>query len=86
MGADVNPNIGKLNGLHSTEFQAALGPHGLLRQNTKGENLLHVYIAHVMNTFFETKWEARDTALEQAIDPQVWALWILACLTYVSAL
>ncbi len=58
MGADVNSNIGKLDGLHSTEFRAALGPHGLLRRNKKGENLLHIYLAHrlrVMNTFFETK-------------------------------
>ena len=26
MGADVNSNIGKLDGLHSTEFRAALEP------------------------------------------------------------
>ena len=58
MGANVNSNIGKLDGLHSSEFQAALGPHGLPRRNKKGENLLHIYLAHrlrVMNTFFETK-------------------------------
>jgi hypothetical protein len=58
MDANVNSNIGKLNGLHSTEFRAALGPHGLLRRNKKSENLLHIYLAHclrVMNTFFETK-------------------------------
>ena len=58
MGADVNSNIGKLDGLHSTEFRAALGPHGLPRRNKKGETLLHIFLAHclrVMNTFFETK-------------------------------
>jgi hypothetical protein len=55
MGADVNSNIGKLDGLHSTEFRAALGPHGLPRRNKKGENLLHIYLTHrlrVMNYFF----------------------------------
>jgi hypothetical protein len=58
MGADVNSNLGKLDGLHSTEFPAALGPHGLPRRNKKGKNLLHIYLAHhlrIMNTFFETK-------------------------------
>jgi len=56
MGADINSNIGTLDDLHSTEFCAALGPHGLSKRNKKGENLLHVYLAHqlrVMNTFFE---------------------------------
>jgi len=56
MGADINSNIGTLDDLHSTEFRAALGPHGLSKCNKKGENLLHVYLAHqlrVMNTFFE---------------------------------
>jgi len=56
MGADINSNIGTLDDLHSTEFRAALGPHGLSKRNKKGENLLHVYLAHqlrVMNTFFE---------------------------------
>ena len=58
MGANVNSNIGKRNGIHSTEFHTALGPHGLPRRNMKGKSLLHVYLAHrlqVMNTFFETK-------------------------------
>jgi hypothetical protein len=58
MGAIVNSNIGKRDGIHSTEFCAALGPHGLLRCNMKGESLLYVYLAHrlqVMNTFFKTK-------------------------------
>ena len=61
MGADVNSNIGKSDGIHSTEFRAALGPHGLPKRNMKGANLLHIYLAHrlrVMNTFFETKSES----------------------------
>ena len=61
MGADVNPNIGKSDGIHSTEFRVALGPHGLPKRNMKGANLLHIYLAHrlrVMNTFFETKSES----------------------------
>jgi len=56
MGADINSNIGTFDNLHSTEFRAALGPHGRFKRNNKGENLLHVYLAHrlrVMNTFFE---------------------------------
>jgi hypothetical protein len=58
MGADVNSNIGKHNGIHSTEFCTALGPHGLAKRNMKGESLLHICLAYqlrVMNTFFETK-------------------------------
>jgi hypothetical protein len=58
MGADVNSNIGKLDGVASVEFHSALGPHGLPRRNMKGESLLHVYLGHrlrVMNTFFESK-------------------------------
>ena len=46
MGADVNSNIGKCDGIQSMEFCAALGPHGLPKRNTKGENLLHIYLAH----------------------------------------
>ena len=52
MGADVNSNIGKHNGIHSTEFCTVLGPHGLAKRNMKGESLLHIYLAHqlrVMN-------------------------------------
>ncbi len=58
MGADVNLNIGTLDALHSTEFHATLGPHGLPKRNKKGKNLLHLYLAHrlrIMNTFFEAK-------------------------------
>jgi hypothetical protein len=58
MGADVNSNIRTLDGVHSIEFQAALGPYGLPWWNMKGESLLHVYLAHrlrVMNPFFKTK-------------------------------
>ena len=58
MGADVNSNIGKRDGIHSMEFHAALGPHGLPKCNMKGKSLLHIYLAHrlqVMNTFFKTK-------------------------------
>jgi hypothetical protein len=58
MGADANLNIGTLDSLHFTKFCTVLGPHGLPKQNKKGKNLLHVYIAHrlcIMNTFFETK-------------------------------
>ena len=44
MGANVNSNIGKCNGIDSAEVHAALGPHGLPRCNMKGERLLHVYV------------------------------------------
>ena len=58
MGADINSNIGTFDDLHSTKFCAALGPHGLSKRNNKGENLLHVYLAHrlrIMNTFFKAR-------------------------------
>ena len=83
MGADINSNIGKRDGIHSMEFRAALGPHGLPKCNMKGENLLHIYLAHwlqVMNTFFETKsGEVQGIALERAIDPQAQALQTVTC-------
>jgi hypothetical protein len=58
IGANINLNIGTLDDLHSTKFCSAIGPHGLLKRNKKGKNLLHVYLAHrlpIMNTFFEAK-------------------------------
>jgi len=58
MGADVNSNIGRFDGITSTEFRRVIGPHGLPQRNMKGESLLHVYLGHrlrVMNTYFETK-------------------------------
>ncbi len=58
MGANINSNIGKLDGIHSSEFCTTLGPHGLLQWNLKGKSLLHIYLAHrlcIMNTFFEPK-------------------------------
>jgi exonuclease III len=58
MGADVNANIGKFDKLQSSEFQSSLGPHGFSKRNSKGEDLLTVYLAHrlcVMNTFFESR-------------------------------
>ena len=58
MGADVNANIGRLDALQSSEFHSTIGPHGFLKQNSKGKGLLFVYLAHqlcVMNTFFKGK-------------------------------
>ena len=58
MGADVNANIGKSDNLQSSELQATLGPYGFSKQNSKGEGLLTVYLAHrlrIMNTYFESK-------------------------------
>ena len=73
MGADVNSNIGKLDGVTSAEFQSVLGPHGFSRRNTKGESLLHVYLGHrlrVMNTFLNQKMAALGMELGQAIAPR----------------
>jgi hypothetical protein len=58
MGADINSNIGTLDDLHSSKFCSVLGPHGLLKRNKKGKNLLQVYLVHclrTMNTFYETR-------------------------------
>ena len=66
MGANINSNIGTLNGLHSAEFCTTLGPHGLPKWNKKGKNLLHIYLAHclrIMTPSSKQNWEARDTAL-----------------------
>ena len=58
MGTDVNANIGRSDELQSSEFQATLGPYGFSKQNSKGEGLLTVYLAHRLhglNTYFESK-------------------------------
>jgi hypothetical protein len=63
MGADINANIDKLDNLHSANFRAALGPHGLPKRNPKGTSLLTAYLTHhlhVMNMFFETKTNSTD--------------------------
>jgi hypothetical protein len=58
MGTNINSNIGTLDDLHSAKFCSALGPHGLLKSNKKGKNLLQVYLAlclRIMNTFYKTR-------------------------------
>jgi exonuclease III len=58
MGAYVNANIDRFDEMQSSKFQATLGPYGFSKQNSKGEGLLTVYLAHclhVVNTFFEGK-------------------------------
>ncbi len=57
MGADINANIG-----HSSSrddiYAPSLGPHGLSKQNSKGPNLLTLYMSHdlqVINTCYPAK-------------------------------
>ena len=57
IGADINANIGV-----STEenklYAPTLGPHGIRKQNSKGKNILELYMSHdlrVMNTHYTAK-------------------------------
>jgi hypothetical protein len=53
IGADINAKVGKRD---CEEFKAVLGPHGPSRRNTRGSNLLSLYLSHelrVENTFFD---------------------------------
>lgn len=66
MGVDVHANIGRSDDMQSIEFQAALGPYGFSKHNSKGEGLLTVYLAHYlrgMNTFFVAHKERHDQLL-----------------------
>jgi hypothetical protein len=58
MGADINANIERLDNMSPPEFGPVLGHHGLPTRNSKGDNLITIYLAHrlqVMNTFFPGK-------------------------------
>ena len=53
IGADINAKVGKRD---CEEFKAVLGPHGPAIRNTRGSNLLNLYLSHelrVENTFFD---------------------------------
>ena len=53
IGADINAKVGKRD---CEEFKAVLGPHGPDRRNTRGSNLLSLYLSHelrIENTFFD---------------------------------
>jgi hypothetical protein len=49
MGADINVNVGRALQEDDDPFAPALGPHGLSKRNSKGENLLTVYMSHDMD-------------------------------------
>jgi hypothetical protein len=54
MGADINAKLGQRD---SNELCPALGPHGPNRRNTRGTNLLTLYLSNglrIKNTFFAT--------------------------------
>jgi hypothetical protein len=58
MGADINANVGRVLQDDDDPFAPALGPHGLSKRNSKGENYLAVYMSHglcVMNTYYQGK-------------------------------
>ncbi len=58
MGANINANVGRALQEDDDPFAPALGPHGLSKRNSKGENLLAVYMSHglrVMNTYYQGK-------------------------------
>ena len=53
IGADINAKVGRRD---SDDLNAVLGPYGPSRQNTRGSNLLDLYLSHklrVKNTFFD---------------------------------
>ncbi len=56
MGADIYANVGREE--EDNPFAPALGPHGLSKRNSKGENLLAVCMSHglrIMNTYYPAK-------------------------------
>ena len=53
IGADINAKVGHRD---CEEFKAVLGPHGPPQRNTRGSNLLSLYLFHelrIENTFFD---------------------------------
>jgi hypothetical protein len=57
MGADINANIGHSSTCNNA-YMPTLGPHGLPKQNSKGRNLLTLYMSHdlcIMNMYYPSK-------------------------------
>jgi len=53
ISADINAKVGKRD---CEDFKAVLGPHGPAGRNTRGFNLLSLYVSHelrIENTFFD---------------------------------
>jgi hypothetical protein len=58
MGADTNANVGHALQEEDDPFAPTLGPHGLSKRNSKGKNLLAVYMSHglrIMNRYYPAK-------------------------------
>jgi exonuclease III len=57
IGADINADIG-ISSERDDTYAPTLGPHGLKKQNSKGRNLLALYMSHdlrVMNMYYTAK-------------------------------
>ena len=57
IGADINANIG-VSTEENNDYAPTLGPHGINKQNSKGRNVLALYMSHdlrVMNTHYTAK-------------------------------
>jgi hypothetical protein len=62
MVANMNANVGCNLQKEDDLFAPALGPHCILKRNSKGKNLLGVYMPHVlrvMNTYYPEKHDIR---------------------------
>jgi hypothetical protein len=76
IGADINAKVGRQDG---EDFKAVLGPHGPPCCNTRGSNLLSLYLSHelrVENTFFDAP---THTTFTNAKDGDQTMIDIFAC-------
>ena len=71
IGADINANVGHRD---CDEFKAVLGPHGPSRRNTRGSNLLSLYLSHelrIENTFFEANNHTTFTNIKDGAESMI---------------
>ncbi len=82
MGADINANIGRALQEDNNSFAPALGPHGPSKCNSKGKNLLGVYMSHglcVMNTYYPAKQDVGHGTWTSTLNGEQSMLDVMVC-------
>jgi hypothetical protein len=83
MGANINANVGCNSQEEDDLFAPALGPHGISKRNSKGKNLLGVYMSHglrVMNTYYMGKQNIGHGTWTSTLNGKQSMLDVIVCL------
>ncbi len=84
MGADINTNVGCNSQEDDDPFALTLRPHGLSKRNSKGKNLLPVYMSYglqVMNTHHLATCDVGHRTWISTLNGKQSMLDIMVCLT-----